>query len=124
MSNSVSERLALVLFALLWTAPSLAAEVDYLRALEQEAAGESVVEPPATSVSTPSFFDMPVGDVELDPGLSKEEFEARLKSDFYGSYVFYSRLSAAARARVYEEYQNSPDGGIEVVRDAITRHAN
>jgi len=124
MSNSVSGRLALVLFALLWAAPSLAAESDYLRALEQEAAGEPVVESPATNVSAPSFFDMPVGDVELDPGLSKEEFEARLKSDFYGSYVFYSRLSAAARARVYADYQNSPDGGIEVVRDAITRYAD
>jgi len=110
-------------FALLWTAPLLAAEADYLRALEQEAVGEPVVESPAASVSAPSFFDMPVDDVELDPGLSKEEFEARLKSDFYGSYVFYSRLSAAARARVYADYQNSPDGGIEVVRDAIIRHA-
>ncbi|HHO69970.1 MAG TPA: hypothetical protein ENN02_00625 [Halothiobacillus sp.] len=123
MSNSVSGRLALV-FSLLWTAPSLIAEADYLRALEQEAAGALVVESPAASVPVPSFFDMPVGDVELGPGLSKEEFEARLKSDFYGSYVFYSRLSADARARVYEDYLNSPDGGIDVVRDAIIRHAD
>jgi len=83
-----------------------------------------VVEPPATSAPAPSLFDALVGDVELGPGLSEEEFVARLKSGFYGSYMVYSSLSEAARARVYADYQNSPVGGIDVVRDAIIRHAD
>jgi len=115
-----------ILFAAALLAPlgQAVAEDDYLKALQQEAARtsqsaelkkEARPEPrPATSRS--QFLDG-----ELPPGLDMDAFEEALKSGFFGSYMFYQRLLEPAREAVHAEYLENPEGGIDTVRDAITR---
>jgi hypothetical protein len=43
---------------------------------------------------------------ELPPELSLEEFESTLQTQFYGTYVFYAKLSPQKRLTIYQGYRN------------------
>jgi len=43
---------------------------------------------------------------ELPPGLSLEEFESALQTQFYGTYVFYATLSPQKRLTIYRGYRD------------------
>lgn len=44
----------------------------------------------------------------LPNGLGQDEFEQSLENQFYGTYVFYAKLSAEGRQVVYESYLADP----------------
>ena len=54
---------------------------------------------------------------QIQPELDKEGFEQALQNNFYGSYLFYSRLSAQDQQAVYQEYTQNND--IEHLRGVI-----
>ena len=43
---------------------------------------------------------------ELPPGLTIEEFESALETQFYGTYIFYSNLSQNNRLQIYQGYRD------------------
>lgn len=97
---------------------------SYLQELEAEAA-RTTTEQDATSPSTPeqrSDWRPKQQNLseKLEQGLSKAQFEERLKESYYGSYLFYSTLSDAAQQRVYEDYRQHND--IDSVRESIKRN--
>jgi hypothetical protein len=51
---------------------------------------------------------------ELPPNLGFGEFEQSLESRFFGTYVFYSKLSEEQRLQVYESYRR--DRHISAIR--------
>lgn len=54
---------------------------------------------------------------QLDDGLSHEEFEQSLRDNYYGSFIFYNRLSDWNKKQVYASYQKNND--IEMIRNEI-----
>lgn len=90
---------------------------SYLEALEGEASGLAlddktrVKAPPSSRVPLTSDVqsDNSVGNVgDLVPGLSIDQFEAVLKRNYIGSYLFFSRLSDASKQDVFSAYQANP----------------
>jgi len=93
---------------------------DYLELLEGEASGlnldgqtkNSQKKSPSNSIKLFSQGEnsgQGGGITELFPGLSQQQFELVLKSNYIGSYLFYKRLSELKRGEVYQYYQTSPD---------------
>lgn len=90
-------------------------QTDYLDSLQGEA--ESLVLDEKTHFNDTSQSSAP-GVVneddggEINPfkaGLSQQDFESLLKTNYLGSYLFYNRLSAAKKAAVYQFYLDNPD---------------
>jgi hypothetical protein len=54
----------------------------------------------------------------LPPDLSHEQFEAALKSSYFGTFMFYAKLNAADKAAVYQAYKE--DGQIAHIREKTT----
>ncbi|GAB4299792.1 MAG: hypothetical protein Kow0096_19380 [Thiohalomonadaceae bacterium] len=55
---------------------------------------------------------------ELPTNLSQEQFEAALKSSYFGTFVFYNKLNDADKAKVYEAYKSNAQ--ISHIRDTTT----
>lgn len=96
---------------------------SYIEGLEAEADGASVdglsavdPEPPPPDESA-KWHHQSQGLGGLLPGLGAAEFEASLRRNYYGSYMFYSRLDPMSKKLVYETYTQEPN--IEVVRQKI-----
>lgn len=112
-------RYAILMFLLSLATQGFAA-TSYLEELNAEAASES---DGATNTSAPASNadwnkQQTTGNHgKIDQGLSMEQFEKTLKSNFYGSYLFYSALSDAKQTVVYEEYKKNND--IEHLREVI-----
>jgi hypothetical protein len=120
-------QLLLLLAGIGMVAVSHGADDDYLKALKAEtqalSGGEAAPSAPAAPVpeSKPqqgwSAAGQGMGE-ELPPSLSKEQFEAALKSSYFGTYMFYTKLNDTDKAKVYEAYQGN--GQISNIRDTTT----
>lgn len=103
-------RLTALLATACWLLPATthAAESSYLNALEAEADNISVTETPpeTTTTNEKAKTAAPVGET-LPAGLSQADFEETLKSGYFGSYLFYSKLGDRGKAAVYKEYQQN-----------------
>jgi len=97
------------------------ADDDYLSILEAEAdntgsASDVTVE--QVRHNTPGMRSLG-GSKLITPGLSFDEFEAVLDSNYSGSHFLYIRLSQRNREKVYRAYQE--DNRISSVREEIVR---
>lgn len=93
---------------------------SYLQELEAEAAStdnEKAVAAPEQA-KTPGWapHDQSLSE-KIGAGLTKAQFEERLKQSYYGSYLFYSTLDDADQQRVYEDYRK--DNAINSIRESI-----
>lgn len=115
-------RRSIVLVLLLSFTVTATAATSYLEELNEEAQSEGQgAASPAAPGNQPSWTEQQTtGNHEtIEKGLTKEKFEQSLKSRFYGSYLFYSALSDAKQAAVYEEYKKNNE--IEHLREVIKR---
>ena len=100
------------------------AATSYLNELEAEAARtDNEQNTPATTPkeSKPAWTAGQQSLSENIPaGLNKEQFEQKLKQNYFGSHLFYSKLSATDQQRVYEDYKK--DNSINHIRESIKSH--
>lgn len=100
----------------------------YSDALMEEASGLSVDS--QTSSSTQGGASRPVSSSDwslsgqslgegLPSNLSQEKFEEVLKKLYYGTYAFYSNLTAGDALKVYNAYLETSD--IDKIRDLATQ---
>lgn len=105
---------------------SLPASASYLDELQQEA--KRSFDSPTTPTPQPrssaparspgdTISPLGAGDDRVESGLDKAGFEEALRSNFYGSYLFYSALGNPEQQEVYQEYTNNND--IEYLREII-----
>ena len=120
------------MFCLLATSPAFAAEDDYLKMLEGEAAsleldpsGQLVREAEVGAVKSGQHQqDVFRRQVTLDgenlpKGMAQDAFESVLRDNFYGTYLFYQRLNTADRRTVYYRYTKAESTNLENVRKNI-----
>lgn len=104
----------LITAALLALSPGLSG-ASYLADLEAEAKSTDVQAGPnneqAWSHKTQGISE------ELHKGMTHEEFEQNLKQNYYGSFIFYDKLSQWNKKQVYNTYVETND--IEQVRREI-----
>jgi hypothetical protein len=104
------------------------ADEDYLKALKEETqALTGAGSAPAAAAPAPAEAPKPqpawsaagqgLGE-GLPPDLSHEQFEAALKSSYFGTFMFYAKLNATDRAAVYQAYKE--DGQIAHIREKTT----
>ena len=122
--HSRQKILPIVLLSGLCTIPAVAnAAASYLHELEAEAARTDNEQNTATSKNdkkpewTPSQQSL---SEKIPGGLSKAQFEQRLKQSYFGSHLFYSKLTDADKQRVYEDYKK--DNAINSIRESIKSH--
>lgn len=90
---------------------------SYLQELENEAAATASHEQ-ADTADKPDWEQQQTGATDnIAPGLIRAHFEEALKSQFYGSYLFYSSLNEEKQRHVYQEYLRHND--IEHLRETI-----
>lgn len=105
---------------------SLPASASYLDELQQEA--KRSFDSPTTPASQPRSSTpahspgdtinlLGASDDRVESGLDKTGFEQALRTNFYGSYLFYSALGNPEQQDVYQEYTNNND--IEYLREVI-----
>jgi DNA-binding NarL/FixJ family response regulator len=120
ISSNLKVLLAGIVLSLFSSVPVFAAN-DYLSALEEEA-GDTGAKSTRVSaqVSTPVKKAKHVGaDKVIAEGLSFDEFEETLDSNYSGSNFLYTKLSRSKRKSIYKFYQN--DNRISSVREEIVR---
>lgn len=127
MRMKTAGQLLLLLAGIGMVAVSHGADDDYLKALKAEtqalSGGEAArtAPAPAAQESKPqqgwSAAGQGLGE-ELPPNLSQEQFEAALKSSYFGTYMFYSKLNDKDKAKVFESYQGN--GQISNIRETTT----
>lgn len=127
MRMNAAGQLLLLLAGIGMVAVSHGADDDYLKALKAEtqalSGGEAArtAPAPAAQESKPqqgwSATGQGLGE-ELPPNLSQEQFEAALKSSYFGTYMFYSKLNDKDKAKVFESYQGN--GQISNIRETTT----
>lgn len=101
------------------------ADDDYLKALKAETqaitGGEAAGAAPPAAETKPAQGWSASGQglaEELPPNLSQEQFEAALKSSYFGTFVFYNKLGEADKSSVYQAYQSNAQ--ISNIRDTTT----
>jgi len=106
----------LLLLAALLLQPSPCVHASsYLSELEAEARSTNVdTENSSVTSKSPSNEGLAQG---LPQGLTQEQFEQYLKQNYYGSYLFFAKLSEWNKRKVYDTYLESND--IEQVRNEI-----
>ncbi len=105
-----------------------ASDVDYLKMLENEAAGVVIdqqgkvnKQQQAGSIITKpgwSWDGEIVGDV-LPTGLAQDEFATVLKQHFFGTFVFYRRLNSVDQNTVFYHYTKAATGELEPIREDV-----
>lgn len=104
----------IVMASLLFLAPYAHAD-SYLADLEAEANSTDVQEEEGVK-ETWSHKRQRLSD-SLSKNLTHEQFEESLRDNYYGSFIFYEKLSKWNKKKVYETYQNTND--IEEIRAEI-----
>ena len=119
LKNHLSEILAaMTLLLTLLSFSEIAMADSYLQELENEAAATASHEQADTTADKPGWEQQQTGVTDnITPGLIRAQFEEALKSQFYGSYLFYSSLTEKKQQNVYQEYLINND--IEHLREAI-----
>lgn len=107
-------RLLLITATLFALAPH-PCSASYLADLEAEAKSTDVQGEP-NDEQTWSHKTQGISD-ELRKGMTHEEFEQSLKKHYYGSFIFYDKLSQWNRKQVYNTYVETND--IEQIRREI-----
>lgn len=120
-----------MLFALTFASwQSRAQSADYLNALEGEAEGITLdkestsAQQIAEEKSIPSELNsdwnpeqQATSSSGMPRGLSPKVFEETLKSRYFGTYLFYSRLSAPKKQEIFAFYQQNADPA--AIRDHV-----
>lgn len=110
----------------------VATDDEYLKMLENEAQGleidktgqlESTEQADKDTIeglikNNWSSGDALKGDI-LPPGLSQDEFVALLKQNFYGSFVFFTKLNSIDQQTVYYHYTKASPAYLEPIRQDI-----
>ncbi|MCW8919789.1 MAG: hypothetical protein OQL08_13365 [Gammaproteobacteria bacterium] len=109
-------RLLIITASLLISAPSLCVG-SYLADLEAEA-GSTDVQAGEESELNWSHKKQGLSD-GLQSGLTHEEFEQSLRDNYYGSFLFYEKLSPWNKKQVYKTYVESND--VEKIRREIKK---
>jgi hypothetical protein len=107
-------RLLAITVSLLALSPCVSAN-SYLSDLEAEA-NSTTVEAGKDSELNWSHKKQGLSE-SLPAGMTQEEFEKSLRTNYYGSFLFYDKLSEWNKKQVYNTYQESHD--IEQVRREI-----
>lgn len=89
---------------------------EYLRQIETEAKQQAVN--PATTRNGPIFSGTDTAE-RLPLGLQQRDFEKVLQDRFPGTYVFFDRLNAQNKNRIYALYQQ--DNRVSTLRDQTLR---
>ena len=120
ISSNLKVLLAGIVLSLFSSVPVFAAN-DYLSALEEEAGDTGAKSTQVSArVSAPVKKAKHVGaDKVIAEGLSFDEFEETLDSNYSGSNFLYTKLSRSKRKSIYKFYQN--DNRISSVREEIVR---
>ena len=106
-------RLSLLIWLFQLSPSALAA--SYLSELEAEANSTDVqAEPSGDSGWSHKKQGL---EENLPKGLAQEEFEKTLKENYYGSFLFYEKLSEWNKKKVFDTYQEG--GTVERVRNEI-----
>jgi len=128
MRVKAAGQLLLLLAGIGISAVSHGADDEYLKALKAETqaltSGEAARKAPAAPAAQESkpqqgwsATGQGLGE-ELPPNLSQEQFEAALKSNYFGTFMFYTKLNDKDKTAVYEAYQSN--GQISNIRDKTT----
>ncbi|MEN8170943.1 MAG: hypothetical protein ABFS08_12040 [Pseudomonadota bacterium] len=104
----------IVMASLLILTPYALAD-SYLADLEAEANSTDVQEEEGIK-ETWSHKKQGLSD-SLSKNLTHDKFEESLRDNYYGSFIFYKKLSKWHKKKVYETYQNTND--IEKIRTEI-----
>jgi hypothetical protein len=125
MRKTAAGQLLVLLAGIGMMTVSHGADDDYLKALKAETqaitGGEAAGTAPPAAETKPQQGWSAAGQglvEELPPNLSQEQFEAALKSSYFGTYVFYNKLGAADKSTVYQAYQSNAQ--ISNIRDTTT----
>ena len=106
--------------------PVSAADDDYLKMIEGEAA-ELQLDNKGQLKQGDKKADDSVsfgwgGELEgenIPSGLAKEDFESVLKKNFYGTYLFFKKLDSTDKDTVYYRYSKQQEPDLENVRNNI-----
>ena len=114
--------LAVLAGTLLCLTPSANAATSYLQELEAEAArttddDDQAPSPKQEEEQKWASDQQQLHAEHIKAGLDKTQFEEQLEKNFYGSYLFYSTLTAEKQQSVYNDYQSAND--IESIRNSI-----
>ena len=121
--------------ALLCSIKAIAADDEYLKMLEGEAADveldqsgqlkdEKLDENGSREDITKTDWKWE-GGLEgntIPPGLAQDEFATVLKDNFYGSFVFYRKLNSNDRQTVYYHYTKASPANLDAIRQDILDH--
>ena len=121
--------------ALLISLNAVAADDDYLQMLEDEAkelevdkSGQLEITEQADKASIGGLIkenwksdDVLINNA-LPSGLVQDEFVALLKQNFYGSYVFFSKLNSIDQQTVYYHYTKATPAYLDSIRQDILDH--
>ncbi len=84
---------------------------DYLQQIETQARQRAAMPITTKAAATTNLEDTE----RLLPGLQQEIFEKTLREQFIGTYVFYQRLDAQDRTRIFEVYKQ--DNRVGAIRE-------
>lgn len=107
--------------------PASGVDDAYLKMLEGEAAdlqldnsGQLKKEKPAASRDKNVFeWNGNLVEEEIPLGLGQEQFEAFLKKNFYGTYVFFNKLNTTDKNTVFFRYSQAVKPDLENVRKNV-----
>lgn len=88
---------------------------DYLRQIQTEAEQQAAT-PLATKDTTAAGLE---NTERLPPGLQQDSFEKALRELFIGTYVFYQRLDAQSKDRIYDVYKQN--NRVDAIRAQILK---
>lgn len=88
---------------------------DYLRQIETAAKQQASTPITTRSAPTPNID----ATERLPLGLQQEDFEKTLREKFVGTYVFYERLTAQNKTRIFTLYQR--DNRVSMIREQTLR---
>ncbi len=100
----------------LWMLSTVTVSASYLDEIEQEALrGDATQDVLLTPSHDTANYSAPSETIQQ--GLDQGGFERVLQNNYYGSFLFYSRLNDQNKAVVYDEYKKNND--IDHLREII-----
>jgi hypothetical protein len=110
---------------------------DYMQLLEAEAeeleldqSSQIQKNKPVETGSTASIkktdwkWDGDLENTVLPSGLTQDEFASLLKQHFYGTFVFYRKLTSIDKQTVYYHYTKASSADLDIIRKDILEHIN
>jgi hypothetical protein len=117
---------------LLFSLSAVATDDDYLKMLEQEANGLEVDKSGQLGNTEQNDNTTIEGLIkenwtsdgvlrgdEIPSGLTQDEFVGLLKQNFYGSYIFFTKLNSIDQQTVYYHYTKASPAYLESIRQDI-----